>query len=114
MPILKKDSKIIHSFHKKRMPNSFSGIFFNRHRIQYESGALQTDSSEIFYFLPSTTDRVEEINHHMGPVNLYPIDIHYNSFEVDGNVSFDPSKLDYENPDKIKMTEAVLRHLKKS
>ena len=75
MPILKKDPKIIHSFHKKRMPNSFSGIFFNRHRIQYESGALQTDSSEIFYFLPSTTDRVEEINHHMGPVNLYPIDM---------------------------------------
>ena len=57
----KKDSKILHSFHKKRMPNSFSGTFFNRHRIQYESGALQTDFSQIFYFLPSITDRVEEI-----------------------------------------------------
>ena len=62
----KKGSKIIHSFHKKHMPNSFSGTFFNRHRIQYESGALQTDFSEIFYFLPSIKDRVEEINHHLG------------------------------------------------
>ena len=57
----KKDSKILHSFHKKRMPSSFSGTFFNRHRIQYESGALQTDFSQIFYFLLSITDRVEEI-----------------------------------------------------
>ena len=71
----KKDSKILHSFHKKRMPNSFSGTFFNRYRIPYESGDLQVDSSEIFYFLPSTADRVEEINRHRGSVNLYPIDM---------------------------------------
>ena len=37
----KQNSNILHSFHKKRMPNSFSGTFFNRHRIQYESGVLQ-------------------------------------------------------------------------
>ena len=53
------------------MPNSFSGTFFNRHRIQHESGTFQTDFSEIFYFLPSITDRVEDINRHMGSVNLY-------------------------------------------
>ena len=57
------------------MPNSFSGTFFNRYRIPYESGDLQVDSPEIFYFLPNTTDRVDEINHHMGSVNLYPIDM---------------------------------------
>ena len=90
----KKYSKILHSFRKKRVPNSFTGTFLNRDRIQYESGASQTASSEIFYFLPSTTDRAEEINRHMGSVNLYPIDMSYNSFEVDGNVSSDPSKLD--------------------
>ena len=109
----KKYSKILHSFHKKRVPNSFTGTFFNRNRIQYESGALETDSSEIFYFLPSTTDTVEEINRHMGSVNLYPIDMPYNSFEVNENVNFDPSKLDYENPNKAKMTEAVVKALKK-
>ena len=62
----KQNSKILHSFHKKRMPNSFSDTFFNRHKIQYESGALQTKFSQIYYFLPSITDRVEEINRHMG------------------------------------------------
>ena len=70
----KKDFKILHSLHKKYVPNSFSGTFFNRHRLQYESGALQTDFSEIVYFFLSITDRVEEINHHLGSVNLYLID----------------------------------------
>ena len=94
------------------MPNSFSGTFFNRHWIQYESGALDTRSSEIFYFLLSITDRVEDINFHMGSVNLYPIDVPYNSSEVEDTVKFNQSKLDYEDPDKQKMTEAV-RMLKK-
>lgn len=39
----------------------------------------------------------------MGSVNLMPIDIVEDSFEVEGNVSFDPSELDYENPQKEKI-----------
>ena len=58
----KQDSKILHSFHSKRMPNSFSGTLFNRHRTQYESGALNTKSSGLYLFLSSITDRVEDIN----------------------------------------------------
>ena len=94
------------------MPNSFSGTFFNRERIQYESGALQTNFSRRYYFLPSITDRVKEINRHMGSLNLLPIDISEETFEVDG-VRFDPSKLDYDNPDKEKMAQAVMKVLKK-
>lgn len=37
----KQNSKILYYFHKKRMPNNLSGKFFNRHKIQYESGAFQ-------------------------------------------------------------------------
>ena len=39
----------------------------------------------------------------MGSVNLLPIDISEETFKVDG-IPFDPSKLDYHNPDKEKMT----------
>ena len=39
----------------------------------------------------------------MGSVNLLSIDISEQTFEVDG-VAFDPSKLDYKNPGKEKMT----------
>ena len=94
------------------MPNSFLGTFFNRHKIQHKSGALQTNFSRIYYFLPSITDRIEEINRHMGSVNLLPIDISEETFEVD-RMPFDPSKLDYDNPDKEKLTQAVVKMLKK-
>ena len=48
----------------------------------------------------------------MGSVNLNPIDIPEDSFEVEGG-KFDPSKLDFYNSEKEKMREAVLKVLKK-
>ena len=109
----KQNSKALHSHYEKRIPSSFSGTFFNRHGIQYESGALQTTYSNVYYFLPSTTDKVEEINKHMESINLLPIDIPEKTFEVEDNVQFDPSKLDYEYPEKEKITRAVVKILKK-
>ena len=82
----KQDSKILHSFHRKRMPNSFSGTLFNRHRTQYELGALNTKFSGLYLFLPSITDRVEDINRHRGSVNLLPVDISEETFKVEGGV----------------------------
>lgn len=49
----------------------------------------------------------------MGSVNLLPIDIAEDNFEIEGNVSFDSPKLDYENPDKVKISEAVVKMLKR-
>ena len=70
--VSKQNSKILHSF---RMPSSFSGTFFSRHHIRYESGSLQLSHSHIWFFLQSTTARIEEINRHLGSVNLLQIDI---------------------------------------
>ena len=48
----KENSKILYSTQKMKIPNSFSMIIFNRHRIQYESGAFsETDFSNVFFFL---------------------------------------------------------------
>ena len=108
---LKQNSKILHSYHKNRTLNSSFGTFFNRHRIQYESGAFNTESSKIYFFLPSITDRSKDINRHMGSVNLIPIDISEDSFEEEGEIAFDPSKLDYDNPDREKMRQDVMKVL---
>ena len=97
----KENSKVLYSHYKMKIPNSFLGTIFNRHRIQYEFSALDTESSKTYFFLPSTTDRMEEIRRYMNSVNLIPIDIHQNEFEVDGG-NFDPSKLDFDNPDSKK------------
>ena len=109
----KQNSKISHSFHRKHMSNSFSGRLFNRHRTRYESRGLNTKFSGLYLSFPSITDRVEDINRHMGSVNLLPVDISERTFKVEEEVKFDPSKLDYDNPDKEKMRDAVFKMLKK-
>ena len=72
--------KVLYSYHKRRIPNSFAGTLFNRNRL--------------YYFLPSITDRSESIDQHMSSVNLTPIDITEKTFEVEDGVAFDPSMLD--------------------
>ena len=57
----KQNSKFLYAHHKKRIPSSFSGTFFNRNRSLCESGALNTNFSEVFFFLPLITNRIEEI-----------------------------------------------------
>ena len=79
----KQNSKILHCYYKKRIPSSFPGTFFNRHRIRFESGAFQTTFSNLYYFLPSTTHRVKDRNRHRGSINLLPIDIPEKTFEVE-------------------------------
>ena len=89
------------------------GHNFNRHKVQFESGGLQTTFSKVNYFLLSTTDRSEEINRHLGSVNLSPIDVPENTFETENNVALDPSKLDMNCPEKEVMTQAAVRILQK-
>ena len=43
----------------------------------------------------------------MGSVNLSPIDIPEKTLETKEKVSFDPSKLDFDSPEKEAMTRAV-------
>ena len=89
------------------------GHNFNRHKVQFESGGLQTTFSRVYYFLPSTTDRSEKINRNLGSVNISPIDVPENTFETENNVALDPSKLDMNCPEKEVMTQAVVRILQK-
>ena len=49
----------------------------------------------------------------MGSVNLSPIDIPEKTLETKENVSFDPSKLDFDSPEKEVMNRAVEKMLNK-
>ena len=94
------EKNILYSYHKRRIPNSFVGTLFNRHRLLFETGQLQTDFSNLYYFLPSIIDRSESINQDMNYVNLISIDIPEKSFEVENGVAFDPSKLEISGDEK--------------
>ena len=106
--------KILYSYHKRIIASSFSGTFFNRYKISYESGALSSESSNVYFFLPSTNDRSENINRYLGSVNLSPIDIAESSFETEDAINFDPSKLDTFCPEKKVITEADVQMSKKN
>ena len=94
------EKNILYSYHKRRIPNSFVGTLYNRHRLLFETGQLQTDFSNLYYFLPSIIDRSESINQRTNSVNLMPTDIPEKSFEVEDGVAFDPSKLEISGDEK--------------
>lgn len=54
----------------------------------FENAQLQTDFPNLYYFLPSTTDRSKSINQHMNSVSLTPIDIP-EKIAIEDNIVFD-------------------------
>ena len=106
----KENCKILYSTHKMKIPNSFSTTIFGRHGIQYESGAFgETDSSNIFFFLPSTVDRIGKISKYLGSVDLNVTDINIDEF----GQNFDPPKLDVKTTEREGVRQSVLKVLKK-
>ena len=103
----KENSTILYSVQKNKIPNLFKTTIFNKHKIQYEAGAFTTDMSDTFFFSPSTVDRVEKINRHMGSVNLRLFDIQKSDFGEE----FNPATLDLMRP---VGRESVLKVLKNS
>ena len=67
-------SKILYLHYERRIPNSFSRTI-NRYRTMIESGKVEVDFSNNYFFLPAITDRSEEINQYLNNVSISPIDI---------------------------------------
>ena len=63
----------------------------------------------IFFFLPSTVDRIEKISKYLGSVNLNVTDINIDEF----GQNFDPPKLDVKNTEREGVRQSVLKVLKK-
>ena len=61
----KDKSKVLYLDYRRRIPNSFSGTIFNRHRAMIETGEIDSDFSNIYFFLLSITDRSEDINQYL-------------------------------------------------
>ena len=91
----KSKSKLLYSFSKQQIPNAFSSVAFSKHFKKVMNKDQSEDSSSLFYFLPSISDRKEEINQHKNNVSLSPIDVTVDlieSFSVE-KVSFKPDLL---------------------
>ena len=68
-------SRTLYASFKHPLPNIFKGTVFKEH-----AGMLVEESSDLFLFLPFTTDCKEKINKFFGNINLHPVDFPYDDF----------------------------------
>ena len=92
-------SKLLYSFSKQQIPNAFVSVAFKKHFQEIMSESSNESSSSLFYFLPSISDRKEEINQHKNNVSLNPIDITTDFIE-----SFSPEKVSFK-PDLLSSSD---------
>ena len=60
---------------KTKIPDAFVSTTFKKHYSEIINERREKDEfSSLFYYLPSITDRKEEVNEHHGNVNLSPVD----------------------------------------
>ena len=111
-------SKLLYSFSKQQIPNAFVSVAFKNHFEEIMNGNRSESSSfSLFYFLPSVSDRKEEINQHKNNVSLSPIDIttdFIESFSVE-KVSFKPDLLsssdEKERKPQTEMLYGLFKHI---
>ena len=112
-------SKTLFSFSKQQIPNAFVSVAFKKHFEQIMSSD-RDESSSLFYFLPSISDRKEEINQHLNNVCLSPIDVTQDfieKFSLEENVSFKPDLLsssdEKERKPQAEMLYGLFNHIAK-
>ena len=110
-------SKLLYSFSKQQIPNAFVSVAFKNHFEEIMNGDRSESSSSLFYFLPSVSDRKEEVNQHKNNVSLFPIDITVDfieSFSVE-KVSFKPDLLnssdEKERKPQTEMLYGLFKHI---
>ena len=110
-------SKLLYSFSKQQIPNAFVSVAFKNHFEKIMNKDRTESSSSLFYFLPSLSDRREEINQHKNNVALHPIDITVDfieSFSVE-KASFKPDLLnssdEKERKPQTEMLYGLFKHI---
>ena len=80
------DSKNLYCTVKTKIPSSFKATCFGSLKNQFDGGVFtEQDHSEVFFYLPSTVDRSEEINKYMTCVHLKPFSVSIRELGEDFN-----------------------------
>ena len=90
------DSAILFCYSKQPMPNIFRSAAFNAHKLQTYADS-STQMSDVFFYLPSITDRKESINRYKDQVSLIPVSCNIqevSKFAPEG-YEFNPTHLDH-------------------
>ena len=88
-------ASILYCYSRQCMSNFFRGTAFNTHKLQNVS-EVKEGMSDIFFYLPSITDRKESVNRYRNQVSLVPVTCTANDiskFSPQG-YAFNPAHLD--------------------
>ena len=77
-----------------------------------ENDLVENDYSNLYYFLPSFTNRSEEINKYLNNVSITPIDDSQDQLNTWAETVFNPAELDLFGMNKTIMVNAVIKCLK--
>ena len=110
----KSKSTVLYSYQKQQIPDTFIATSFKRHFQEVVNEKKNEDYSKMFYYLPSISDRKEEINQYKSNVSLVPTDVtleFINSFSSEKQYNFRPDLLNSRD-DKVREPHVkVLREL---
>ena len=68
-------ASVLYSSSKQKIPDAFISVSFKKHYSEIMNERREKeDFSTLFYYLPSITDRKEDLNQHHNNVNLSPVD----------------------------------------
>ena len=105
-------SKILYSSFRKKVYSSFCGTMFNRYKQIIDSGKVDQKMSKMYFYLPSITDRSEEVNQYLKNVNISSFDLSQKQLNVwSGGVDFIPSKLEIKDLETPKIRQGVVKVL---
>ena len=99
----KRKSKVLFSYSKQQIPDAFISTAFKKHFNEIMNEKRNEDSSSLFYFLPSISDRKETINQWKNNPSLVPID-----FSIDFIESFSSQNEKF-RPDLLNSTDNKVR-----
>ena len=114
----KSKSKVLYSYSKQQIPDAFISTSFKKHFNEIINEKKDDEnSSSLFYFLPSISDRKESINQWKNNPSLVPIDLTINFIQTfsSQNKKFQPDLLNSSDSKlrdpQVEMLHGVFKHI---
>ena len=114
----KTKSTVLYSYSKQQIPDTFITTSFKKHFQEVLNEKKGERYSEMFYYLPSISDRKEDINQYKSNVSLVPTDVtleFINSFSTEKQFNFRPDLLNSRDEKvrepHVKVLRELFRHI---
>ena len=114
----KSKSSVLYSYAKQQIPDTFISTSFKKHFQEVVNEKKNEEYSKMFYYLPSISDRKEEINQYKSNVSLVPTDVtleFINSFSSEKQYCFQPELLNSRDQKvrepHVKVLRELFRHI---